>query len=134
MSSVPPVDKVVKGAVIALVSYGTYNVTEKTKVGKLVEDEKNINGVKKRVYVQRNDDLIFSIVNGLTQIIMPPIMKDQTFQTILVNPLLASFITTLYKDISGHSYSKGFPLRAYMSGVTASALVELPLNNFIKRF
>lgn len=134
MSSIPPVDKVVKGAAIALVSYGTYNVTEKTKVGKLVEDEKGVQGKKKKTYIQRNDDLVFSTVIGLTQIVMPPIMKDQTFQTILVNPLLASFITTLYKDISGHSYSKGFSLRAYMSGVTASALVELPLNNFINRF
>lgn len=126
MDTFSQAQKLIKGGAIGIIAFGTYNVIEQTTSVKLVESVEKKK--KEKVFTQRNDDIVFSVILGLTQAFMPPIVEDETLQSVVINPLFSSFITTLYKDISGHKYAKGFPLRAYMSGVTASALITIPLD------
>jgi hypothetical protein len=138
------IDSVIKASAIGLLSVGTFRVINYDLVGVIKVDSatgKKVSQVVERKSESPNsaysksksdEETFFAISNTISQLFMPKIVEDDNIQRILVNPLIAAFATTLYKDSKKASSGRGFALKSYISALSAAAVVTLPLNNLIK--
>ena len=145
MSALDP-ENIFKGALIGVASLGTFGIATQQGVAVYYYDKETGRKVHKSTQLKNefkstsnltkksDEELFFGIANGLAQIFIPKIIEDNTLQRILINPLIPSFATTLYKESKGKNVLAGASLKLYFSAVAAAALVELPLNNLFNRF
>lgn len=70
------------------------------------------------------DSFTFGILNGLAQQFVPELFKDQNFQSLFVDPLIASIAQSTIKIlVYGHPTQNGIILsKSIVAGVSASAL------------
>lgn len=145
MNSLDP-KNIFKGSLIGVVSLGTFKISSQERLARIYYDKETGKKVLRNVEVKGNlsplaknikktdEEIFFAVANGLFQIFTPKITDDESLQRILINPLLSSFSTLLYKESKGKDTAPGTALKYYFSAVTAAALVELPLNNLFNKF
>lgn len=138
------IEPFIKGALIGVVSLGTYGVATQEHTSLVYYDKETGKTVLKehimkkdlksraKTKVQTDEQIFFGISNALAQIFIPKITDDEVLQRILLNTVVSSFATLLYKDSKGKSSTTGAALKLYLASVTASALIVLPFNKLIK--
>jgi hypothetical protein len=82
-----------------------------------------VNYENAKVELKPNESLSFGVVLGLTQLVTPKIMNDQELQRVLVNPLIATMVQYMIKEIFfNEKMMNRYIVKTLAVGVASSAI------------